>query len=62
MVHRDMRSVSERLAPQGVCLGAVRRARKPPALTIAERARLTTASPDIERAQREEAGRCPPLG
>ena len=63
MVHRDMRSVSKCLAFQSVCRRGRSSRPQAPALTIAERARSTTALPDIERSQREEAGRSPsPVG
>ena len=59
MVHRDMRGVSERFsASRRLSRGRSSRPQAP-ALTIAERARSTTALPDIERSQREEAGRSP---
>jgi hypothetical protein len=61
MVHRDMRSVSKRLASQSVCRRGRSSRPQAPALTIAERARSTTASPDIARSQREEVGRSPSL-
>ena len=59
MVHRDIRSVSKRLASQSVCPRGRSSRPQAPALTIAERARSTTASPDIARSQREEVGRSP---
>jgi hypothetical protein len=59
MVHRDMRSVSKCLASQSVCRRGRSLRPRAPALTIAERARSTTASPDIARSQREEVGRSP---
>ena len=59
MVHRDMRGVSERFsASRRLSRGRSSRPQAP-ALTIAERARSTTALPDIERSQREEAGAVP---
>jgi hypothetical protein len=63
MVHRDMRGVSERFsASRRLSRGRSSRPQAP-ALTIAERARSTTALPDTERSQREEAGRSPsPVG
>jgi hypothetical protein len=51
MVHRDMRGVSERFsASRRLSRGRSSRPQAP-ALTIAERARSTTALPDIERSQ-----------
>ena len=63
MVHRDMRSVSKCLVSQSVCRRGRSSCPQAPALTIAERARPTTASPDIGRSRREEVGRSPsPVG